>query len=99
MFLIGPHTIFTSNPGEFAVPFGQIAAPWLVRAAGLNWLVLLATGCLVALISQAATRMLAAVLFVFGLLLWGQGNLWNADYGVLAGRDVDLAEHASASPL
>ncbi len=98
VFLIGPHTIFTSNPGEFAVPFGQIAAPWLVRAAGLNWLVLLATGCLVALISQAATRMLAAVLFVFGLLLWGQGNLWNADYGVLAGRDVDLAEHASRAP-
>ena len=98
VFLIGPHTIFTSNPGEFAVPFRHIAMPWLVRAAAINWLGLVAIGCVVALLSQAATQLYAAVLFVFGVVLWGQGQLWNADYGVLAGRDVDLAAHASRAP-
>ena len=40
--------------------------------------------------------MYAAWLLAFGLLLWGQGNLWNADYGVLTGDDIDLTVHASA---
>ena len=99
VFLLGPHTIFASNPGEFAVPFGQLAAPWLLRTAAINWLILFGVGCVVALLSRTAARMYAAVLFAFGLLLWGQGNLWNADYGVLAGREVDLAEHASRAPV
>ena len=38
-------------------------------------------------------------LFAVGLLLWGQGNLWNADYGVLAGQDVDLAATRIARAL
>ncbi len=42
--------------------------------------------------------MYAAALFAVGLLLWGQGNLWNADYGVLAGQDLDLAANAWRAP-
>ena len=42
--------------------------------------------------------MYAAALFAVGLLLWGQGNLWNADYGVLAGQDIDLGVHAWRAP-
>ena len=42
--------------------------------------------------------MYAAVLFALGLLFWGQGNLWNADYGVLAGQDLDLTAHAWRAP-
>ncbi len=38
------------------------------------------------------------MLFALGLLLWGQGNLWNADYGVLAGQDLDLSAHAWRAP-
>ena len=33
-----------------------------------------------------------------GCCLWGQGNLWNADYGVLAGQDLDLAANAWRAP-
>src|SRR5688572_16817467 len=98
VFLLGPYTIFASNPGEFAVPFAQLAAPWLLRTAAMNWLILFGIGCVVALLSKRATRVYAAVLFAFGVMLWGQGHLWNADYGVLAGREVDLAEHAARSP-
>src|SRR5688572_27725476 len=98
VFLLGPYTIFASNPGEFAVPFRQLAAPWLLKTAAINWLILFGVGCLMALVSRTAVRVYAAVLFAFGLVLWAQGHLWNADYGVLAGRDIDLAEHSSRSP-
>ena len=98
IFVLGPHTIFTNNPGEFAVPFGQLAAPWLVRTVAVNWLVLLGVGCMAAMLSERSARIYSAVLFALGLMVWGQGNLWNANYGVLAGREVDLAEHTSRAP-
>jgi len=94
LFALGPHTIFATNRDEFAVTFGGLALPWLLRAVLINWIILLAAGCAIALLSERLTRMYAAVLFVFGLLLWGQGHLWNPDYGVLAGREIDLSEHA-----
>jgi hypothetical protein len=59
---------------------------------------LLAIGCVFALISERAARMYAAAVFAVGVLLWGQGNLWNADYGVLAGQDLDLASNAWRAP-
>ena len=64
----------------------QLAAPWLLKTVAVNWIILLAAGCVGAVLSDRLTRMYSAVLFALGLLLWGQGNLWNADYGVLAGR-------------
>ena len=98
VFALGPHTIFANNASEFAVAYGELAAPWLLRTVVLNWIVLLAIGCVFALISERAARMYAAALFAVGLLLWGQGNLWNADYGVLAGQDLDLAANAWRAP-
>ncbi len=77
----------------------QLAAPWLLKTAAINWLIFFGIGCVLALLSVKAARMYAAMLFAFGLMLWGQGNLWNADYGVLAGREVDLAEHSSRSAV
>ena len=97
VFLLGPYTIFASNPGEFAVPFTLLASPWLLKTAAMNWLIFIGVGCVIAVASATATRIYATLLFALGLMLWGQGHLWNADYGVLAGRDVDLAEHASRS--
>ena len=98
VFLLGPHTIFTTNPGEFAVPFQQLASPWLLQATAINWIILFGLGCLAALLSERAALLYSALLVGLGLVLWGQGNLWNADYGVLAGREVDLAEHTSRAP-
>jgi hypothetical protein len=96
--LLGPFTIFTNNSAEFAVAFGELAAPWLVRTAALNWVLLAGIGCLIAALSERLARIYVALLFALGLLLWGQGNLWNASYGVLAGQDQNLREHAWRGP-
>jgi hypothetical protein len=98
VFLLGTHTIFANNTAEFAVAYRELAVAWLLRTVAINWIILLATGCILALISERLALGYAAVLFAVGLLLWGQGNLWNADYGVLAGQDLDLAEHAWRAP-
>ncbi len=98
VFLFGPHTIFANNPGEFAVPFHQLAAPWLLKTVALNWLLLFGLGCIVAALSRRLAELYAAVLLALGIVLWGQGNLWNADYGALAGQKLDLAEHAWRAP-
>ncbi|HET9468852.1 MAG TPA: PA14 domain-containing protein, partial [Vicinamibacterales bacterium] len=98
IFGLGPHTIFSNNTAEFAVGYRELASPWLLRTIGMNWLILFAIGCVVALISEQAARVYAALLFVAGVLFWGQGNIWNADYGVLAGQDLDLTQHAARAP-
>jgi hypothetical protein len=98
IFLFGAHTIFSNNAAEFAVSFTELAAPWLLRTVALNWMILVAAGCVIAVMSEQLTRMYAALLVAAGLLLWGQGNLWNADYGVLAGQDLDLSVHAWRAP-
>ena len=98
VFLFGPRTIFANNVAEFAVAYREIAAPWLLRTVAVNWLILLVIGCVLALLSRQAARMYAAVVFAIGLLFWAQGNVWNADYGVLAGQDLDLAAQAWRAP-
>lgn len=98
MFLFGAHTIYANNAAEFAVSFADLAAPWLLRTVTFNWMILLAAGCVIAVLSEQLTRIYAAMLFAIGLLLWGQGNLWNADYGVLAGQELDLSAHAWRTP-
>jgi hypothetical protein len=98
VFALGPHTIYAGNTAEFAVSYGELAMPWLLRTVALNWTVLLLVGGMLALISEKAARMYGTLLLATGLLLWGQGNIWNADYGVLAGQDLDLGSHAWRAP-
>ncbi len=98
VFMFGPRTIFANNTGEFAVPFIQIAAPWLLKTMGIHWLLLFGPGCVVALFSRRLAGLYAAILFGAGLALWGQGNLWNADYGGVAGQELNLAQHAGRAP-
>lgn len=98
LFLLGPHTIFATNTGEFAAGFGELAFPWLLQTATLYWLVLLAVGFAIALVSDRLARVYASALFGLGLLLWAQGHLWNPDYGALTGDDPNLAAHAWRGP-
>ena len=98
IFGLGPHTIFSNNSAEFAVGYGELAWPWLLRTIAMNWLILFAIGCIVALISEQAARIYGTLLFAAGVLFWGQGNIWNADYGVLAGQALDLSEHSARAP-
>jgi hypothetical protein len=98
VFLFGPHTIFVNNAGEFALPFEQIGTPWLMKAVVVNWVMLVGLGGIVAAFSRRAAQVYGSLLFVIGLLFWGQGNLWNADYGALTGQRIDLDPHASRAP-
>ena len=99
VFALGPHTIFANNASEFAVAYGELAAPWLLRTVVLNWIILLVDWLRIRAPLRAGSRgCTRRLLFAVGLLLWGQGNLWNADYGVLAGQDLDLAANAWRAP-
>ena len=89
LFLLGPHTIYHANRGEFSSGFTDIAWPWLLLAVAATWSLLLGIGCLICLLSLRLTRLYAALLLAFGILFWAQGNLWVGDYGALDGRAIE----------
>ena len=98
LFFLGPHTIYAANRGEFIVPFAEVAVPWLLAVVGVGWALLLAVGCLACMLSDRLTRLCAALLFAAGVLLWAQGNLLVADYGLLYGEGLDLSRHVWRAP-
>ena len=98
LFLLGPHTIYNTNRGEFAAVFTDIAWPWLLMAVGGVWVMLLAIGCVICLLSDRLTRLYAALLFAVGVLVWAQGNVLVADYGLLFGEGLDLSRHVWRAP-
>ena len=97
LFLLEPHTIYNANRSELGTAFTDIA-PWLLIAAGGGWMILLGLGCVVCLLSDRGTRVYAALLFAVGVLLWAQGNLLIADYGLLSGEGLDLSGYLWRSP-
>ena len=98
LFLVGPHTIYNANRGEFSTVFTDIAWPWLLIAVGAGWASLLGIGCISCLLSDRLTRLYAALLFAVGVLLWAQGNFLVADYGLLYGEGLDLSRHVWRAP-
>ena len=98
LFLLGPHTIYNTNRSEFSTVFTDIAWPWLLMAVGGGWAILLGIGCVICLLSDRLTRFYAALLFAVGVLLWAQGNLLVADYGLLFGEGLDLSRHIWRAP-
>ena len=98
LFLLGPHTIYNANRGEFSTVFTDIAWPWLLMAVGGGWTMLLGIGCVICLLSDRLTRLYAALLFAVGVLLWAQGNFLVADYGLLSGEGLDLSRHVWRAP-
>ena len=97
VLLVGPHTLYVANEGEFNVAFGALV-PRLLLAAAAGWAVLLAAGGLLAVLSGRLTRLYAALLFVGGLLAWAQGTLIVGEYGLLTGDALDLSRQAWREP-
>jgi hypothetical protein len=95
LFLIAPLTVYTANHDEFVVPFSDILWTWSLGAIGVTWTILMAIAAIVALLSERLTRVYAVVLLALGLLLWAQGTLLVADYGLLYGETLDFSRHAS----
>lgn len=95
VLLFGPWTVHATNRGEFLAPFWSFAPRWL-------WLLALVAGLLAAAglpLSTRGFRRYVAALCAAGVLLWAQGNLLVADYGLLDGGGLDLAAHAWRGPL
>ena len=95
LLLFGPWTMHTTNRAEFLVPFSTLAPRWI-------WLLGPIAGVLAALgllLPPRWFRGFVAVLCAAGVLLWVQGNLLIAEYGLLDGGGLDLASHAWRGPF
>ena len=95
LLLFGPWTVHDTNPTEFLVGFWALAPGWV-------WLLGPVVGALAALgIVMPARwfRRYVAGLCAVGVLLWAQGNLLLADYGLLDGGGLDLTSYAWRTPL
>ena len=98
LFLLGPYTSYGANRSEFNTVFSDIAWPWLAMAVGGGWAILLGIGCVICLLSDRLTRLYAALVFAVGVLLWVQGTILVADYGLLLGEGLDLSRHVWRAP-
>ena len=95
VLLFGPWTVHTTNRAEFLVPFVALAPRWI-------WLLGVIAGALAVLgviLPPRWFRGYVAALGAAGVLLWVQGNLLVAEYGLLDGGGLDLAAHAWRGPF
>ena len=98
LLLFGPSTVYRANQREFSALFTDIAWPWLLLAVGGAWVMLLSVGGVLCLLADRLARLYAALLFAVGVLLWAQGNLLVADYGLLTGEGLDLSRQTWRVP-
>ena len=95
LLLFGPWVLHDTNRTEFLVGFWELAPGWL-------WLLAPIVGTLAVLgliLPARSFPRYTAGLFAVGVLLWTQGNLLLADYGLLDGRGLDLTSHAWRTPF
>ena len=95
LLLFGPWTVHETNRTEFLVGFWELAPNWV-------WLIGPVVGVLATLGIVMPARWFpryVAGLCAVGVLLWAQGNLLLADYGLLDGGGLDLASHAWRTPF
>ena len=95
LLLFGPWTVHDTNRTEFLVGFWELAPGWVwligpvvVGLAGLS----------IVIPARWFPRYVAGLCAV-GVLLWAQGNLLLANYGLLDGGGLDLASHAWRMPF
>ena len=94
ILLFGPWTVHDTNRTEFLVGFWELAPGWA-------WLLAPITGTLVAVGLVLPARWFSryvATLCAAGVLIWAQGSLLLADYGLLDGGALDLASHEWRTP-
>ncbi len=94
VLLVGPYTLYRANSAEFSAPFSALIGLGLISLATITAVLTLVGICLRGRLFQSYL----AMLFAFGLVVWLQGNLLRADYGLLDGQDLDFSRHAGRSP-
>ena len=95
LLLFGPWTVHETNRTQFLVGFWELAPGWV-------WFIGPVVGVLATLGIVMPARWFpryVAGLCAVGVLLWAQGNLLLADYGLLDGGGLDLASHAWRTPF
>ena len=95
LLLFGPWTVHETNRTEFLVGFWELAPGWV-------WLIGPVVGVLAGVSIVMPARWFpryVAGLCAVGVLLWVQGNLLLADYGLLDGGGLDLTSHAWRTPF
>lgn len=86
IFIFGPFTIYQRNQDDFILPFTDILRFFLGPA-----IFLVALLCLIGvMLNKRRRQRYIAVLLMFGMLLWIQGNLLVWHYGFLDGRNFDV---------
>ena len=95
VLVFGPWTVHATNRSQFLLPFWSLAPRWIALLA-LASALLAAVGLV---LPPRAFRRYVAGLCAAGVLLWAQGNLLLADYGVLDGGGLDLASHVGRGPV
>ena len=95
LLLFGPWTVHDTNRTEFLLGFWELApgGVWLIGP------IVCALAALGIILPARWFPRYVAGLWAAGVLLWAQGNLLLADYGVLDGGGLDLASHAWRTPL
>ena len=85
VFLFGPLQLYFTNVTEFSYYLFDI---WYIFLLFSTLAAVLLTAVLLQLKSSVHCRTVSIV-FMFGFLLWLQGNVIVWDYGVLDGKDID----------
>ena len=95
LLLFGPWIVHTTNRAEFLVPFLTLAPRWIWLLGPIS----VALAALGFILPPRWFRGYVAALCAVGVLLWVQGNLLVAEYGLLDGGGLDLASHAWRGPF
>jgi len=89
IFVFGSYTIYQGNIDEFTVSWPSILSFFLLPALVL-FLVLSLIGLL---LPKKAHQLYISILFIFGLLVWLQGNFLVWKYGLLNGQGFDWSKN------
>ena len=90
LLLFGPYTIYSSNVQEFNAPFWSLVVHLVPMILAITAMLTLIGVALPAKAFQYYVVGLVAI----GIVLWAQGNLMVADYGVLNGQDINWSGHS-----
>jgi len=89
ILVFGPYTIFRGNLDEFVLPLASILKRFFLPGLILL-LILTAVGIL---LSKKWHQRYISISFVFGMLIWLQGNILIWKYGLLDGQGIDWTKN------
>jgi len=90
IFLFGPFTLYSGNLEEFHVPFASILKNFLTPSL-IDVVILSLVGFF---LPEKLYKRYVSILFIFGILIWLQQNIFVWNYGLIGKADIDLSNGA-----